>query len=145
MSIADLSNILHIFGGKELDPEQEQHLFKEALLMTLARAASSDSHVHSVEIGTIQDIVQRETGIELSEQDVRKAARTELYESTPIKKYLTSAGHKLTDQDRVAIVHLLAEVIKSDTAVSVLELDYFNMVAEAMNATPAELAGLTSN
>jgi uncharacterized tellurite resistance protein B-like protein len=145
MSIADLSNILHIFGGKELDPEQEQQLFKEALLMTLARAASSDSNVQSVEITSIQEIVQRETGIELSEQDVRKAARTELYESTPIKKYLTSVGHKLTDPDRVAIVHLLAEVIKSDTSVSVLELDYFNMVAEALKASPAELAGLTSD
>ena len=60
-----------------------------------------------------------------------------------MKKYLTTAGHKLTDSDRVAIVHLLAEVIKSDTSVSVLELDYFNMVAEALNASPAELAGLT--
>jgi uncharacterized tellurite resistance protein B-like protein len=41
-------------------------------------------------------------------------------------------------------VQSLAEVIKSDTEVSVLEIDFFNSVAEALKATPAELIGLSS-
>ena len=142
MSIADLSNVLKIFGNTEIDPGQQKELFKEALLMTLARASSSDANIHPVEIKTIQGIVQRETGDEVTEQDVRKAARTELYDSAPLDKYLTSVRKQLNPADKVAICHLLAEVIKSDTSVSVLEVDFFNMVANALKPTAAELVGL---
>ena len=144
MSIADLSNVLKLFGNSEIDPDQQEELFKEALLMTLARAASSDSNIEGLEIKSIQGIMQRETGDELSDQDVRKAARTELYDSAPLDKYLASVRKQLTPTHRVAIVSLLAEVIKSDTAISVLEIDFFNMVAGALQSTPAELVGLSS-
>lgn len=142
MSIADLGNVLKIFGNSEIDPSQQKELFKEALLMTLARAASSDSSVQSVEIKSIRDIIQRETGDELSEQDVRKAARTELYDSAPLDKYLSSVRKQLDPGDKIAIVNLLAEVIKSDCSVSVLEVDYFNKVAGALQTTPADMVGL---
>ena len=36
----------------------------------------------------------------------------------------------------------LAEVINSDSKVSVLEVDFFNRVADALRISPAELAGL---
>ena len=145
MGIADLGNVLKIFGGSEISAEEQQELFKEVLLMVLARASSSDSSIQSIEIRTIQRIVERETGVAVTEQDVRKAARTELYESTPLAKYVASTAKDLLDQDRVAIVHLLAEVIRSDTEVSVLEIDFFNRIAKALNATPAEIAGLSSS
>ncbi len=74
-----------------------------------------------------------------------RAARTELYESTPLDKYLASASRKLQDTDRIAIVHLLAEVVSSDTEVSVLEIDFFDMVAGALHASPAEIAGLKTS
>ena len=142
MSIADLSTVLKIFSESELDSEHQKELFTEALLMTLARASSSDANIHAVEVESIQQIMQRETGAEVSSQDVRKAARTELYESTPLRKYLSSVRRRLSPTDRVRIVNLLADVIKSDTEISVLEVDFFNMVAEALRTTPAELAGL---
>ena len=145
MGIADLGNVLKIFGGSDISEEEQQALFQEVLLMVLARASSSDTSIQSIEVRTIQDIVERETGNAITEQDVRKAARTELYETTPLDKYLASAGRKLLDRDRVAIVHLLGEVIKSDTEISVLEVDFFNMVAGALNATPAEIAGLSAD
>lgn len=145
MGIADLGNVLKIFGGHAISEEQQTELFEEVLLMVLARASSSDSSIQKIEIQTIQEIIERETGHTISEQDVRRAARTELYESTSLEKYLGSSSRKLLDRDRVAIVHLLAEVIKSDTAVSVLEIDFFNKVAAAMHATPAEIAGLSSD
>ena len=110
--------------------------------MVLARASSSDANIHEVEIETIQNIVKAETGTELSSQELRKAARTELYESTSLAKYLNSAQKKLDDADRVRVIQLLGEVIKSDTEVSVREIDFFNMVAEGLKATPAEVAGL---
>ena len=145
MGIADLGNVLKIFGGSEISAEEQQELFQEVLLMVLARASSSDSSIQSIEVKTIQNIVERETGNAITEQDVRKAARTELYGTRPLYKYLASAGKKLLDRDRVAIVHLLAEVIKSDTEISVLEIDFFNLVAGALQMTAAEVAGLTSD
>ena len=144
MSIADLSNVLSIFSGSEPDPEAQKELFKEVLLMTLARASSSDSSIQPIEVESIQGILQRETGDAFTVADVRKAARSDLYEKVPLKKYLASASKKLASEDRVRVVRTLAEVIRSDTEVSVLEIDFFNSVAEALKATPAELVGLSA-
>lgn len=145
MGIADLGNVLKIFGGSDISAEEQKDLFQEVLLMVLSRASSSDSSIQRIEVQTIMDIVERETGHAITEQDVRRAARTELYEKTPLDKYLSSAGKKLLDRDRVAILHLLAEVIRSDTEVSVLEIDFFDMVAGALHAKPSEVAGLTGD
>lgn len=142
MSIADLSNVLKIFSEPELDPEEKKILFKEVLLMTLARASNSDANIHPVEIATIQDIMERTTGDDLSEADIRLAARAELYQDTSLRKYLATVRRKLDERERVEIVQSLAEVIKSDTEVSVLEIDFFNRVADALRITPSELVGL---
>ncbi len=145
MSIADLSNVLSIFGGSEPDPAAQKELFKEVLLMTLARASSSDSSIQAIEVKSIQGILQRETGEEFSAADVRKAARSDLYETVPLRKYLSSTSKKLSSEDRVKIIQTLAEVIRSDTEVSVLEVDFFNSIADALRATPAELVGLSAD
>jgi len=145
MGIADLGNVLKIFGGSEIGEDEQRSLFEEVLLMVLARASSSDSSIQRIEVRTIQEIVERETGNAITEQDVRKAARTELYESTPLDKYLSSASKNLKSADRISIVALLAEVIKSDTEVSVLEIDFFDKVARSLNASPAEIAGLKTD
>lgn len=145
MSIADLSTVLAIFGGSEPDPEKQKELFKEVLLMTLARASSSDSNIQQIEVESIQGILQKETGEEFSIADIRKAARSDLYETVPLRKYLSSASRKLKSEDRVTVIQTLAEVIRSDTEVSVLEIDFFNSVAEALKATPSELIGLSAN
>ncbi len=145
MSIADLSTVLAIFGGSEPDPEKQKELFKEVLLMTLARASSSDSNIQQIEVESIQGILQKETGEEFSVADIRKAARSDLYETVPLRKYLSSSSRKLKSEDRVTVIQTLAEVIRSDTEVSVLEIDFFNSVAEALKATPSELIGLSAN
>jgi len=142
MAIADLSSVLKIFGESSPDEDEQKALYGEALLMTLARASSSDANIDPAEISTIQTIVSRETGEEVSSQDVRRAARTELYETTPLRKYLRSVQRELRAEDRRKIVQALAEVINSDCKVSVLEIDFFNRVADALRITPAELAGL---
>lgn len=144
MGIADLSNVMSIFRGGEPDPEKQKELFKEVLLMTLARASASDSNIQSIEVKSIQGILKRETGEEFSVADVRKAARSDLYEDVPLVKYLASASKKLAPADRVKIMQTLAEVIKSDTEISVLEVDFFNSIAIALKATPAELMGISA-
>ena len=144
MGIADLSNVLSIFGGGEPDPEKQKELFKEVLLMTLARASSSDSSIQEIEVEIIQEILKRETDDDISVADVRKAARSDLYEDVPLVKYLASASKKLASEDRVRVIQTLAEVIRSDTEISVLEVDFFNQIAEALKATPAELMGISA-
>ena len=88
MSIANLSHILNIFRGSDLNDEEESVLFAEVLLMTLARASSSDSNTHPIEVETVRKIVLAATGEEVSDADVRVASASELYESASLEKYL---------------------------------------------------------
>ena len=113
--------------------------------MTLARASSSDSNTHPVEIETVQKIVKKATGEEISAADVRVAAASELYETAPLERYLASCGQRLNATSRVTTVQALAEVIKSDTEITALEIQFFDMVARALSVTPAELAGLVAD
>lgn len=144
MAMSDLSTILNIFGGSSTGEENQDELFKEVLLMTLARASTSDANMHPVEVVTIQGIMQRETGHELTEADIRRASRPDLYESANLRKYLRSVQGQLNAGNKTTILQALAAVIKSDTSISGLEIDYFNRVADALRVTPAELAGLNS-
>ena len=40
------------------------------------------------------------------------------------------------------MIQTLADVFRSDSEVSVLEIDFFNRVAEALQVTAAQVAGL---
>ncbi len=144
MAIADLSRYLKSFSESSPSEEEQKELYREVLLMTLARASSSDANIHPVEIETIQQIMQRETGQELTEADIRKAARSELYESVNLRKYLRSAQRQLNAEDRSKIVQAVADVIKSDAQINVLEIDFFNRVTDALRITPAEPLGLAA-
>ena len=145
MAIADLSSIIKIFGGSSPSEEEQESLFGEVLLMVLARASSSDANMAPVEIEHIQQVMERETGQELSAADVRKAARPELYADANLRKYLRTVQKQLRGQDRITIAQTLAEIIKSDCDISVLEIDFFNRVAGALELSPAELVGLSAN
>jgi uncharacterized tellurite resistance protein B-like protein len=142
MSITSLGNILKIFGGAEPTEEEKQELFKEAVAMTLARATASDTNIKPVEIETVREIIERITGDDVSEADVRVAANSKLFESEPLEKYLARSSRHLNIKDRLIIVEALAEVIVSDQRISSKETAFFNMVADAFQLTPAELAGL---
>ena len=144
MAIADLSRALKIFGESSPSEEKQKELYREVLLMTLARASSSDANIHPVEIETIQQIMQRETGQELTEANIRKAARPELYSSVYLRKYLRSVQRQLKAEDRSKIVQAVADVIKSDTQINVLEIDFFYQVANALRITLVEPLGLTA-
>lgn len=144
MAIADLTSVLKIFGGSSPSEEDQQNLFAEVLLMVLGRASSSDANMHPVEIKTIQEIMERQTGQELTEADIRRAARPELYADANLRKYLRSVQKQLRREDRITIAQSLAEIIKSDCDISVLEVDFFNRVAGSLDITPAELVGLSA-
>ena len=142
MAFGDLSSVLKNFGGSSASEEIQDELYTEVLLMTLARASKADANIHPVEIETIQQIMQRETGQDLTEVDIRKASRSDLYESANLRKYLRSVQGQLKVEDRIKIVQSLAHVIKSDTPISVLEINFFNRVVDALRITFPQLFGL---
>lgn len=144
MAIADLKNVLKIFGGSDVSEEHQDALFKEVLLMTLARAADADINIQSVEVERIQEILKRHTGEDFSTADIRVAARAELYAESTLRKYLASVQKQMRDSDRALTIRALADVFRSDANVSVLEIDFFDRVADALAVTPSQIAGLTA-
>ena len=144
MAIADLKNVLKIFGGSELSDGERDELRKEVMLMTLARAADADINIQTVEVERIREILKENTGEDFSSADIRVAARSELYAEANLRKYLGTVRKKLRDQDRADVVQALADVFRSDSDVSVLEIDFFNRTVEALQATPAQIAGLVA-
>ncbi|MCH7829423.1 MAG: TerB family tellurite resistance protein [Proteobacteria bacterium] len=142
MAIADLKNVLNIFGGADVSEEQQNELFKEVLLMTLARAADADINIQTVEVERIQEILKERTGEEFSSADIRVAARAELYAEATLRKYLGSVRNKLSPANCADTIQALADVLRSDSNVSVLEVDFFDRVAKALHATPSQIAGL---
>ena len=145
MSISNFSNILKIFGGGEPTSEEKKELFKEVTVMALARATASDTNIKPVEVETVRLIIERVIGDEVSEAEVRVQANSKLFESEPLEKYLARAGRVLDVTDRITIAEALAEVIVSDEKITAKETTFFNMVADAFQLTPAELAGLIVN
>ena len=144
MPISDLANVLKVFGGSEVSAEEQQQLFEETLLMTLARAANADVSIQHVEVERVQAILKKHTGKDFSSADVRVAAREELYAEATLVKYLRGIGRKLTEGQCSEVVQALTEVFRSDETVSALEVDFFNNVVNALNVTPAQIAGLTA-
>ena len=144
MAIADLKNVLKIFGGSDVSSDHENELFKEVLLMTLARAADADINIQTVEVDRIRDILKVHTGEEFTSADVRVAARAELYAEATLVKYLNTVHKKMSDAHRAEIVQALADVFRSDSTVSVLEVDFFDNVVAALHVKPSQVAGLVA-
>jgi uncharacterized tellurite resistance protein B-like protein len=144
MGIADLGSVLKVFGGDEPTEEEQAALFKEVLLMVLARASSSDANIASVEVTSIIKMMKDSTGDDISERQVRKAANSHLFEKAPFSKYLAGVRKKLNVADRAKIAQCLGQLMTSDERVSVLEVDFFNKVANALSISPAELVGLVA-
>ena len=144
MAISDLKYVLKVFGGSDVDAGHEVNLFEEVLLMTLARAANADVSIQHVEVESIQEILKKHTNREFSAADVRIAAREELYAEATLVKYLRKVQKRLTDSHCTEIVQALAEVFRSDQNISALEVDFFNNVVNALNVTPAQIAGLAA-
>ena len=142
MALVSFLRIKQVFGGSLMSDTERDGLFREALLLTLSRATSSDARIEPVEVQKVQKIMQAAIGEEVSEADIRVAAASELYESAPLDRYLGVVGRVLGPAERSTITKSLAEVIRSDRRVSPKEVDFFNRVANALGASHAEVAGL---
>ncbi len=140
MAIADLKNVLNIFGGADVSEDQQNELFKEVLLMTLARAADADINIQQAEISRIQEILKEHTGEDFSSADIRVAARAELYAEGNLICFRIKASHFLWKMVR-RIVGMLAEVGRgklADTGFQRL-LKYPSNVPAKFTAPPSGL------
>ena len=138
MAFGDLVKVLRIFGNSSTSEETQDDLYKEVLLTTLAQASKADANIHPMEIKTIQQIMQRETGQDFTEADIRKASRSQLNETENLRKYLRSVQSRLNHESKTTILRAMVDVIKSDTHINVLEIDFFNRVVDALRIAPTE-------
>jgi uncharacterized tellurite resistance protein B-like protein len=145
MSLMEFKNVLKFLRGEEPSAEEKKELFKEVALMTLARATRSDTNIQAVELESVQDILLRVTGEEIDLAEIRTAAHSEVFERRPLHKYLAGVGQKLDASSRTSILQCLIEVIRSNEEISHFETEYFDMVAEALSATPSEISGLVAH
>ncbi len=142
MSLVRFENILKAFrAGGEPTPEEKEGLFREVVLMTLARATSADYNIERVEVETVQRIVKEVTDVDVSADDVNVAANSHMFEREPLESYLSGVGRKIDASQRAMIMRCLADVIRSDQKTNLSEAKYFDMVARALDATPSEIAG----
>jgi len=146
MEIGKLETLWRFFGGDTSaeDPETRTQLLKEVMVMVLSRAAASDSNIRGVEVETVQRVFMDAFESEISAADIRTAAKSELYETTPLESYLRRASTRQNSSEKQLIVRALGNVIEADQKVGPFEVEYFNMVATALQLTPAEIAGLSS-
>jgi uncharacterized tellurite resistance protein B-like protein len=144
MAFGNLSSVLKIFGGSSAGEKIQDELYKEVLMMTLAQASNADGNIHPLEIETIQQIMLRETGRDLTEADIRKASLSVRYASANFRKYLRRVQGQLNAENKTTIRQAVVDVIKSDTKINVLEIDFFNRVVDGLRMTPAEQFGLTA-
>lgn len=140
MSLIDFGAIKRLLNHSP-DDEQQQ-VFREAVVMVLSRATSADSNIEPVEITTVQAVLKEVLDEDVSEADIRTAAASAVFENQPLEKYLSSVTRKISSTQRMIIIESLATVIRSDDLIRHFELDFFDRVANAMRATPSEIAGL---
>jgi len=140
--MSTFSFLSRIFGGDQsLSAEEQTKLFEELLFLTLSRASRSDLDISEVEVTKIQQILKDSAGIQASEQEIRTAGMSELYEVAPLEKYVAKASKGLTVAQRRTIVSALFELIGVDGKYSLTEAEFFDNIANAMNLKPIELMG----
>ena len=141
MALIDFSSIKELISdmsaGKDTDV-----LFKEVLLLVLARATRVDSNVESIEVTTVRNTLKEITGEEFSEGDILTAASSEIYETQSLERTLSNAARKLGQEKRALILNCLSDLIRADSSIRYQELEFFDDVARALKASPSEIAGL---
>ena len=140
MSLVDFAKLKQLFGDT---PETaDPGLFRELFVLVLSRATDADAYTHAAEIKAVQDVIREELGEELSAAEVRTAALSKIYESTPLQRCLTDAAPKLSMAQRRTILTSLVRIMRADDRVSSREAEFFNMVVDALHLTAADAAGL---
>lgn len=137
-----LSLLSKFFNSQSSLSEDEQtKLFEDLIFLVLSRASRSDLDISEVEIEKIQQLLKDKAGIEASQQEIRTAGMSELYEVAPLEKYTAKSSKSLTVKQRHTILEALYEVVGIDGVYSHSEADFFDSIASAMHLRPIEMMG----
>tara|TARA_B110000858_G_scaffold98198_1_gene112924 strand:+ start:3266 stop:3703 length:438 start_codon:yes stop_codon:yes gene_type:complete len=145
MSLLNFSKITKLLRDDKRRPKHRQELFKEVMLMVLARVTRADSNVERVELEKVQEVLKEELGQDISVAEIRTASSSAIFETQSLESYLSTATRKLDEHERMLILDSLKKVIRSDEIIRSFELDFFDRVALALRATPSEIAGLVAD
>ncbi|MGD8327149.1 MAG: TerB family tellurite resistance protein [Sphingomonadales bacterium] len=142
MPVSTLNVLIHLLGGGSVSEEQQQELYRETLLLTLARAAYADRNVADEEVAKAQELYCKHTGENLSVAEFQHAARSDLFETMPLQRNVSRAATVLSIESRRDIVKALVALVKADENISPNEIEFFNTVVKALNVSYADVAGL---
>lgn len=141
MALIDFSTIKALITDQGAGKDQGV-LFQEMLLLVLARATRADSNVESIEVEHVRSALSEMTGQDFSEADILTAASSEIFESKSLERTLADAARKLSEEHRITILDCLASLIRADGQIRYPELEFFDQVANSLQASPSEIAGL---
>ena len=141
MALVNFSTIKALIEDFGASKDREE-IFKEVLLLVLARATRVDSNVESIEVTHVQKALKEVAGSEFTEADILTAASSEIYESQSLESTLANATRQLDQEDRAKILYCLSDLIRADGVIRFNELEFFDQAATALKATPSEIAGL---
>ena len=142
MSIGRLSSLLGLFKGDSTAGKDKQTVLEELYLTVLGRATSSDTNIDPDEIEEVRKLYSSAFGKEVEAGEVRLAANSEIFESTPLESYVKAAQKVLDTKDKQLIADGIKQVIGADGRTSPREAEFFNQMVAALNMTSAELVGL---
>ena len=141
MALINFSSLKNMISNRG-EGNDTKALFQEVLLLVLARASRVDSNIDSIEVRHVQRALKDVTGSEYSEAEVQTAASSEIFETQSLEKTVAKASGKLSSDNKAAILHCLAELLRSDDVIRDPELEFFDHIAVALRASPSEIAGL---
>lgn len=144
MALGDLIQVKKIFGVST-EVKADAEVYREFMLMVLARATDADAYTHPAEVQVVQRVLEEHLGERVKSSDVRIAAHSRLYETAPLERYISRVGLRFSKYERYGLVSALIEVLKADGRVATAEVEYFNMVVSALELDFADAAGLTFN
>ena len=111
------------------------------MLTALARAASADTNLSVPELKKVQEIMKRETGLEVVSSDVYIASKSQLFEKAPLEKSVYRWSKTMPPGRRQRLAVEIAEVCKADGEFdgefNDMEATYFNAMAESLRLTPS--------
>lgn len=141
-----LFGVFEFFKAKTATPtdgsDEQQTIRNDVLLNALARMTYADTNTKAVEVAMVRKIYKRETGKNITEAEIRVAARGDLHETKAFSRYLSSCGAKLSRDDKCFVLKAMAEIVKSDGSISPGELEFFDQVGKAFKLSPSEIAEL---
>jgi len=134
-----LSNVFK--NQPSLSAEEQKKLFEDLLFLVLSRASRSDMDISDVEVDKIQQILQDSAGVETTNEEIRTAGMSAIYEEAPLENYASKTSKSLTVKQRYTIVKSLYDVIGADGVFSHSEAEFFDKIASSMRLRPVEMMG----